>query len=626
MIHARTGKRFLLVLAILLSAVALAGCGAATQKSEFAGPDWSRGILLGEAAINNRPSLILDPQSGDAMAVWLAQQDGVWRFEYRRVDGQGQVVSATALPLSLRYPTYARLVRDDGGGIHLFWRDTATSGLQEVYRARISSQGEVLSEPQRLSGQTDAGNYAVVEAVRGGLDVFWSDTSGANPVLYHARYGDSGEEIVSPHSLDVWASGPSCALDSDGLIHLAWHWRDAHRGEHVYYGTFDPETLQLSEPLRLASATSGTGAAFHAPEIGLDATHVYVFWSQELRKGGFFDAGNAWSYYHTFPIGHPEARTGDTFHVPGSFDPGYVSATGSLNYQSLAYLAQAPEVSGIAKEQKQKLRSSVHRWHKWDPEVWIVDKEYTYLPNVIPGQRDELTVVLSVFVAEPQRSMDGWVQIAMAVMDEGQWKGYQLAGATRSTSMRPVAVASEKGEIHLAWIDAGGFGRYEVFYASTAPTVQDTLNRITLADVVAEIAGGAWSATAALSFFPVVLLWVLIPLTWMVVFAVIRPDSDLRTRAGKVAVGVALLLYLLSKFFLFPAFLSYAPFLGIVAPQFQGLIYLGLPLLLAGLGLLALRTYARRSQRQVTLIAFGLFVLVDAILSLVLYMPGAIAV
>ncbi len=229
-------------------------------------------------------------------------------------------------------------------------------------------------------------------------------------------------------------------------------------------------------------------------------------------------------------------------------------------------------------------------------------------------------------MAQPKRPTEGWLQIGMVIMKDGEWKGYQLAGASRSASMRPVATAGEQGAIHLAWIDAGGFGRYEVYYASTSATVRRALNRITLADVVSEIAGGAWSATAALSFFPVVLLWVLVPLTWLVAFALARPDSDLRTRAGQVALGVSLLLYLLSKFFLFPSFLSYAPFLSMVSPQFQGLVYVGFPLLLAGLGLLAVRTYARRSQRQVTLIAFGLFVIVDALLSLVLYMPSAIAV
>jgi hypothetical protein len=273
-----------------------------------------------------------------------------------------------------------------------------------------------------------------------------------------------------------------------------------------------------------------------------------------------------------------------------------VFSDGAFNYQVLAFRGQGDAATRL-------------------------DSTYTYMPYVMSGQRGELGVILSSYMTLPRRT--GRIQIAFVVMKDGHLRGFEVAARTRSTSMRPVAVADDEGAIHLAWIDAGGFSIYEVHYASTSQSVREAVNHLTLKDVLASLVGRTWSAAAALSFFPMLVVWLFLPFAWLVGFYLLRPDSDLETKTGRVGLVVAMLLYLLSKMLMLPAFLWYAPLLDIIAPRFETVVVLGFPLLIAAIALLAMRAYVRRAERKVVLVAFAIFAGTDSLLSLLLYMPNA---
>jgi hypothetical protein len=239
----------------------------------------------------------------------------------------------------------------------------------------------------------------------------------------------------------------------------------------------------------------------------------------------------------------------------------------------------------------------------------------------ISGQRSEVGLLLSSYMALPRRS--GNNQVAFVSLQGGKIRGYEAAAAVSLGSLRPVAAADDEGGIHLVWLTPAGFGRYDIYYASTATTVRAALNRVTWEDIGTSAAGRTWSTATALAFFPLMVIWLLLPFTWLVGFYLLRPDSDLTTRAGRVALIVAIALYLFSKLFMLPAFLWYAPFLDIILPKFELVVVLGVPLLIMALALLAMRAYIRRSDRKVVLFAFAIFAGIDAIVSLMLYMPNA---
>ena len=593
--------RALLMVSTLLVAMLLSGCSPAVEKSEFAGPDWSRGIKLGTASINNRAGVVWDSQTQSALVAWLANGADGWHFEYARVNDQGQVAVALPLPFAMRLPTRMQFVRDSLGGLHLFWLDSVSGARPGVYHAIISVDGAVLAEPVRLSDTaSDVTGYSVTEATPGALDIFWADVAGGSSQLNHARMTAGGEAAVVPHSLGMVGSNPASATDSDGTVHLAWNQTQSQGAEQILYATFDSKTQQIGKTSVMAAFPMGTGLALHPPEIGLETGRVYIFWALEQRAGGL-SPGTAETHYRSFPMGKPEAAAGDTLLLPALARPDYEPATSSFNYQALYYLTDPDTGEPIS------VRSPA---------------TYTYMHFPIAGQRSEVGLLVSSYMALPRRT--GNNQVAFVGLAGGKIKGYEAAVRVSLGSLRPIAAADDQGGIHLVWLTPGGFGAYDVYYASTATSVRTALNRVTWEDVGASVVGRTWNTAAALSFFPMLVIWLLLPFAWLVGFYLFRPDSDLTTRTGRVALLVAIAIYLFSKLFMLPAFLWYAPFMDIISPKFEIVVLLGVPLLIMGLALLAMRAYIRRSDRKAVLFAFAIFAGIDSLLSLMLYMPNAI--
>ena len=593
----KSSRAFLLAL-VFVAALLLGGCSPEVERSEFAGPDWSRGIKLGTSHINNRPGVAWDEQTRSALVVWLAQTDG-WQMRYARVNDQGQAIAAAALPFAMRLPTRAQLVSDTRGGLHLFWLDSPSGSRPGLYHALISVDGAALSEPQRLSGpDSDVSSYSTARVRAGGLDVFYSDISSGVSLLYHARLAVSGAVLAAPHPLGAEGANPSTSADSEGTVHLTWNQPRSPGGEQILYAPVDPQTQQIGESVVLAAFPMGTGLALYPPEIGLETGRVYVFWALEQRAGGL-SPGTAQTHYRTFLTGQPQEVSGGILGLPTPARPDYEPAAGDFNYQALFYLTDPATGAPV----------QVHA------------SQYTYMHYPLEGQRDEVGLLLVNNMALPRRPEKA--QIAFAVLVDGNLKGYEVAARTLSASLRPAAVVDDQGGIHLAWLSLGGFGAYDVYYASTAESVRTALNRITWEDIGASVMGRTWSTASALSFFPLLVIWLFLPFAWLVGFYLFRPDSDLTSATGRVGLIVAIALYLFSKLFMLPAFLWYAPFLDIISPKFELVVLLGVPAVIMGLGLLAMRAYIRRADRKVVMFAFAIFAGIDSVLSLILYMPNA---
>lgn len=583
---------------LLVAAVLLSGCAAATEKSEFAGPDWSRGIRVGTSHVNNRPGIVWNPADGVVIVSWLANTEQGWRIQIARITPQVESSTVT-LPFTMRAPTRQQIALGGQDALHVFWLDGASGKRPGLYHARTTTQGVPLDEPMRISGDgSDVTGYCTFRATDGALDVIWADVSGAESRLFHARLGDSGELLVPPHALGVAGSDPYAAADTGNTVHLAWRMSQPMGAEKIVYATFDPTTLRMSEPTVMASFPVGTGQAVYAPEIALESGWVYVIWSLEQRGGGL-TPGTAETQYQAFPIGQPERHSSGVVYLPALAKPEYQATSGALNYAHLYPLAPGEGGAVILRN----------------------PSDYVYMQSAVPGQRDEAGLLLTANMALPRRA--GKIQIAFAVLDDGRVKGYEVAVRTLSGSLRPAAVADDQGALHLACLGVGGFGTYEVLYASTSPAVRAIVNRLTAQDALALLLGRTWTAASALSFFPMLVIWLFLPFAWLVGFYLARPDADLTTRAGRVGLGVAIALYLFSKLFMLPAFLWYAPFLDVVPPKFEWVVVLGFPALLLGLGVLAMRAYIRRSERKVVLFAFAIFAATDAILSLIFYIPNA---
>jgi hypothetical protein len=86
-----------------------------------------------------------------------------------------------------------------------------------------------------------------------------------------------------------------------------------------------------------------------------------------------------------------------------------------------------------------------------------------------------------------------------------------------------------------------------------------------------------------------------------------------------VALGITIALYMGAKLVLLPNFLLYVPLLDQVPPHLHSVWILGVPLIILALALAAMYVYIRRAERATLFLAFFVFALTDALLSLAIY-------
>jgi hypothetical protein len=183
-------------------------------------------------------------------------------------------------------------------------------------------------------------------------------------------------------------------------------------------------------------------------------------------------------------------------------------------------------------------------------------------------------------------------------------------------------VIDERGNAHLVFLNAAGFGRYEVYYASTSDRVKANLDRVTVQDRANSFFGALWTLAPAMGFFPpVLLLWSFVSFVWVVVFYFVKTEGGLDRRPAQIALVVSILLYLAGKFILMPGVLFYAPFLDRLPASLHFVTVLGTPLLTLLVALGALWLYFRCRPYRSLFLAWVIFVLTDAMLSMIIYMP-----
>jgi hypothetical protein len=240
------------------------------------------------------------------------------------------------------------------------------------------------------------------------------------------------------------------------------------------------------------------------------------------------------------------------------------------------------------------------------------------MPSTTSGQNEGLGIFV---VAQVSTRNQTNTQVAWALFEEGQLKGYQLPSAA-GNALRPEAALDQYGDVHLVWLDTGGFGRYEVYYASTSEEAKANLDRVTLQDRATDLLNALWNLAPALGFFPpVFLLWTALSFAWVCLYYFIRVEGGMERHGSRAALAVAIVLYELSKLFLMPGVLFYVPFIDRVPEGLQIIPVLAIPLLTALTAAAALWFYARRRQYRSLFASYLIFVLTDSLLSLVIYVP-----
>ncbi len=579
-------SRTKVTLGVLCLALLLAGCQAATPKTRKVLSEWSRGQQLGISGINQSVEML---STQDALhLVWVAAEGRT--LHYTRLDRAGQVQVSTDLVLGSAHPTSPNLSMSTDGVLRLLWTDNPRIP-RGLFFARLTPEGQLLGEPQLVSeDEVRVSEYDVACNSDGTLDIFWATEVPSEGGIYHLRIL-ADDQVGEANRLLVGGAGkPSLQVDRNGTIHLVWVEGATPQENTIYYARYDPSTGQLEDKTRVGFYRSGTGMVAHPPVLGLDRATAYVFWSSEGRGGA--QAGEAQTFMTSFPPGRPALNEAEPVEIPATVKPEYERVTGNLPYQQLASVATG----------------------------WPTG--YLYAPAVLEGQNDELGLFLVGQFSSRNRTT---TEVAWAILTDGAVKGYQLP-TSLDGSARPMGVLDGGGDAHLVWLSAAGFGRYDVYYASTSESVRANLDRVTVQDVASDVLGTLWNLAPALGFFPpVFLLWTILSFIWVVGFYIVKVEGDLERRASQVALVIAVLLYLGSKLFLMPpSMLLYAPFVDRFPGSLQFIPVVGTLLFTTLIALGAVAVYFRKRQYRSLLAVYLIFVVTDALIALILYIPGVI--
>jgi len=534
---------------------------------------------VGTAILNNRVALQVD-EAGNSFMVWVGPEH---ELHFARLNERAEVVVQAPLDLHSTSPMKPQLLMDTTGQLHLTWLDRQELTMQLFY-ARLSADGEVIQEATALSPPERRVTHSsmVLDPVGQTIELFWSDNVYIRPGCYHAALDWSGAVVVPAEMLIPDGLLPAAQIDCQGFVHLAWRVELEPDKPDFHYAVYDPQRRALgsdivaTEPLIQMSLLGGptAGATFDGPWLGLDESSVYLSWVLEVReRGEVID----FTFYQAFPqpaLGQPGSA--ETFDYP------------------------PPEV----------VDQAVH--------VQGVDPSLTGQPRFLEGQ--PARQVLACFTQVRGPGNVETLQIAAIDVGAEQIEGQEIVNASRGASLQPNVATDGQGNLHLVWIDTAGFQRYHVVYASTSPQARETLNRITVYEIVDKVLGAVMSFFTALFFVPIVLNWVLIPFGWLILFALTTRESEISDPHGRRALGVAMILQLGIKIFLLSDLLSRSPLVSMLSPLL-GLI-LGrwiVPVLLAALSAGAVWAYLKRTHSQSIFVAYLIYAAVDSLLTLIIY-------
>ncbi|MDI7277219.1 MAG: hypothetical protein QME94_14685, partial [Anaerolineae bacterium] len=125
------------------------------------------------------------------------------------------------------------------------------------------------------------------------------------------------------------------------------------------------------------------------------------------------------------------------------------------------------------------------------------------------------------------------------------------------------------------------------------------------------------------SMLPIAIVWLFLPFVWIMLYLLVRVEGDLRQRGPRIALGVAIVLYILSKFFILPAgFMDVAPFMDRLPGAVIGTYVVALPMAILAVAGLVLWLHVRRREGAMLLTAYLVFGLADSLLTFLLYAPG----
>ena len=592
---------FLFLLGTLL-VLCLSGCQVEADRGDKPGPDWSRGLRLGQTGLRQPVALQVDANRHVHM-VWndLGLPS---RLRYVHLGREGHVLLNEQLDIdqpNLRRP---QLLVDGRNRLHLAWL-SRQEGVQKLYHTLVGPDGQTGAWMPVSNENRDVTGFQMYLAPGGEAAFVWAEKrdDGGSTIVHVLAQEPSTAVTLVKGGID-----PYVLADGMGTVHLIWLTENALTARTIYYAELVDALRPGLRPAygqKLADFVFPEGGTYYGPVLGVDERNVYVIWSVQNLGGGLTPT-SAFSFYVTFQVGAyeqsgaavPQTRS---LGIPDDVQPGYKKrphAPGGYGFTELAPLSDG--ASG--------------------------GSEFVNTPATASSQRSELSVALSVLTSS---RADSQIRLATAILQEGEPVGYQLASKSLTASLMPsIAADGHIGDggqevgLHLAWLDTAGFREFDVYYATTAPEARRWLDRTSTDDLVMRAAALVFGVLSGLGLLPIAGIWTFPAMVCVVLFFILTGEEEMTRTRTKVGFALAIVLYVSVKILLLPGLYVGTPFLHQVPPGWAIVLGIAVPTLILGMALAAVYIYARRAARATIFAAYLVFALVDVVLTLVLYSPG----
>ena len=574
--------RRLLVGAGVLALIVLAAWATSyvSPLTPAASEEWSRGRVIGHSPVN-RPAALSPASEGGVYLVWSGMDD---RLVLARIGPDGTVLMDRPLSVSQRGrdPQIQVMGADR---LHLLWREEEPSRTTIRY-ALLDGEGSPVREPLVLSDAV--GNRMIgPRLLRGPEDTLyalWVDEEG----IQWAAIGWDGGPVAQQVVLPVEAESLAAQVDEGGLVHLAWQQQASTSAQGIYYAVFDPERGTVAGPEEMTRVYLRAGQLVEGPALGLDLDTAYVLWVvQDLKEV------SSEAHYAYFLIGLPQERDVKTIALQRGRDP---SGIAPLEGQRSPLLVALSEI----------VRSEDGRTEPQIAVMALVRDQTPEFRLVGPGQAGGGTLPFP-FAFDPGLAVAraagiGWTLVRGADAEH-------VVTASNRPSLHPTMAADAFFDLHLVWLETGGFGRYRVVYASTAEGVKQAYNRLTPWDLADRFFSGLMQLSyVALAMMPMMILWALLPLTVLVFYHLLTGEENLETWGARIALGLVLVMEV-GLTLLFP------PRARLFLPALRW----GIPLASAAIAAALTYWILRRRRSSVLFLAFFLFTFTDGLLQLVVY-------
>jgi len=601
-------RHFLLLLIVFLLVPWLAACSPVVEKGGKPPADWSRSMSLGGEAVGSI-GLSVDELGENVHVVWPIRKGGVEWLRYVKVDQTARIVFSRDLKFTgeLKAPRLSSALQ---GRTHLVWssRSSSLEGWR-LWHVLLDEAGNVTGKRSLVStGDGSVGRYALAPDGKGGILVAWD--AGQTGGLFVGRINPAGELISGPVMIASQGHSPVMDVDSQGWAHMAYL-----DGKVIHYAwmpvdDFEQASAEAVVDLAKGGTLGSTGDILQGPAMGYAGEWIYLVWS--VLSTSDTESGSAIAEYVSFPAREPAQTNPERLLTLASQEKEYRDYRGSFGLTALG----PPPVFSIASQELGREVTMQSEQHG----DWVVVSggisSFIMTPSAMIGDQDELAVAVA---ASQEFRLDEQMEITTLVFSEGGYRGYSVSSQTNRLSDNPVLAADSAGELYLVWRE-GSRGE-KVYFASTAPNMLASLDRLGFGDAFTAVMKGTTEGLTSLAFTPIIGMWWILPgLLILGGWKLVREQESVNAPSSWPVLLAAVGIYLALKVLFLPTILYYVPFSAwIYLPSsLAAPLRVGMPFLILGLGLLS-ANYVRVRYSDSSLAFYLAFTITDAALSLLIY-------